>query len=70
MSTARSTLISSQVFFLIFRETLETSIIVSVLLAFIRQNLGPEKDAYTYKKLLKQVGNLLAQSDCYRISLC
>jgi high-affinity iron transporter len=44
------------VFFIVFRETLETAIIVSVLLAFLKQTLdGPSRDAATYKKLVKQV---------------
>ncbi|KAI9721598.1 MAG: hypothetical protein M1828_005088 [Chrysothrix sp. TS-e1954] len=43
------------IFFICFRECLETSIIVSVLLAFLRQTLGPEKDPIVYKKLRKQV---------------
>lgn len=43
------------VFFICFRECLETSIIVSVLLAFLKQTLGPERDAATYKKLVRQV---------------
>ncbi|KAF2119959.1 plasma membrane iron permease, partial [Lophiotrema nucula] len=43
------------VFFICFRETLETSIIVSVLLAFLKQTLGPEHDAVIRKKLVKQV---------------
>ncbi|KAI9779533.1 MAG: hypothetical protein M1839_007341 [Geoglossum umbratile] len=43
------------VFFIVFRETLETSIIVSVLLAFLKQTLSPEKDAVTHKKLVRQV---------------
>jgi high-affinity iron transporter len=44
------------VFFVIFRETLETVIIVSVLLAFLKQTLdGPNRDVSTYKKLVKQV---------------
>ncbi|KAI9845922.1 MAG: hypothetical protein M1837_004458 [Sclerophora amabilis] len=43
------------VFFIVFRETLETSIIVSVLLAFLKQTLGPERDPVVYKKLVKQV---------------
>ncbi|KAI9845594.1 MAG: hypothetical protein M1838_001678 [Thelocarpon superellum] len=42
-------------FFIVFRETLETSIIVSVLLAFLKQTLGPDRDAVTYKRLVKQV---------------
>lgn len=43
------------VFFICFRETLETSIIVSVLLAFLKQTLGHDRDVATYKKLKKQV---------------
>ncbi|KAF2203098.1 plasma membrane iron permease-like protein [Delitschia confertaspora ATCC 74209] len=43
------------VFFICFRECLETSIIVSVLLAFLKQTLGPEKDAAISKKLVRQV---------------
>ncbi|KAI9753450.1 MAG: orotidine 5'-phosphate decarboxylase [Chaenotheca gracillima] len=43
------------VFFIVFRETLETSIIVSVLLAFLKQTLGPERDPAVYKKLVRQV---------------
>ena len=44
------------VFFICFRECLETSIIVSVLLAFLKQTLGPDRDAAVYKKLVRQVG--------------
>lgn len=43
------------VFFICFRECLETSIIVSVLLAFLKQTLGPEHDKAVYKRLVKQV---------------
>ncbi|OMP84329.1 Plasma membrane iron permease [Diplodia seriata] len=43
------------VFFIVFRECLETVIVISVLLAFLKQTLGAEGDAATYKKLLKQV---------------
>lgn len=43
------------VFFIVFRETLETSIIVSILLAFLRNQLGPQQDVQVYKKLRKQV---------------
>jgi high-affinity Fe2+/Pb2+ permease len=47
------------VFFVVFRETLETVIIVSVLLAFLKQTLdGPSRDVQTYKKLVKQVRSL------------
>ncbi|RDW95273.1 hypothetical protein BP5796_01036 [Coleophoma crateriformis] len=47
---------SVPVFFIVFRETLETSIIVSVLLAFLKQTLdGPHADLVTHKKLVKQV---------------
>ena len=43
------------VFFICFRECLETSIIVSVLLSFLKQTLGAEGDRAAYKKLVKQV---------------
>ncbi|KAF4445488.1 high-affinity iron transporter [Fusarium austroafricanum] len=43
------------VFFICFRECLETSIIVSVLLAFLKQSVGGEGDRETYKRLLRQV---------------
>ena len=44
------------VFFIVFRETLETAIIVATLLAFLKQTLdGPERDVATYKKLVRQV---------------
>ncbi|KAI9763656.1 MAG: hypothetical protein M1840_000370 [Geoglossum simile] len=43
------------VFFIVFRETLETSIIVSVLLAFLKQTLDGEQNAVTHKKLVRQV---------------
>jgi high-affinity iron transporter len=43
------------VFFIVFRETLETTIIVAVLLSFLKQQLGPDKDRNVYKKLRNQV---------------
>lgn len=44
------------VFLVVFRETLETVIIVSVLLAWLKQTLdGPNKDVKVYKKLRRQV---------------
>jgi high-affinity Fe2+/Pb2+ permease len=50
---------SVPVFFVVFRETLETVIIMSVLLAFLKQTLdGPNRDVSTYKKLVKQVRSL------------
>ncbi|GBF66363.1 plasma membrane iron permease [Trichophyton mentagrophytes] len=54
------------VFFIVFRETLETSIIVSILLAFLRNQLGPQQDVQVYKKLRKQVwlGTLLGLIIC------
>jgi high-affinity iron transporter len=49
-------LFSPPVFLLVFRETLETSIIVSVLLAFLKQTLGgPDRDAKVYHALRRQV---------------
>lgn len=45
-----------QIFFVVFRESLEAVIIVSVLLAFLKQGLGgPTQDKAVYKLLLKQV---------------
>jgi hypothetical protein len=47
---------SVPVFFVVFRETLETVIIVSVLLAFLKQTLdGPNADKKVYRKLVRQV---------------
>lgn len=43
------------IFFIVFRETIETGIVISVLLSFLRQQLGPEQDPVVYKKLRKQV---------------
>ncbi|KAJ5312856.1 hypothetical protein N7508_003686 [Penicillium antarcticum] len=43
------------VFFICFRECLETTVVVSVLLAFLKQSLGAEEDKATYKRLVKQV---------------
>lgn len=53
---------SVPVFFVVFRETLETVIIVSVLLAFLKQTLdGPNADKRVYRKLVRQVGFLLSK---------
>lgn len=47
---------SVPVFLVVFRETLETVIIVSVLLAFLKQTLdGPNRDVTVYKRLVRQV---------------
>lgn len=47
---------SVPVFFVVFRESLETVIICSVLLAFLKQSLdGPNRDVAVYKKLVRQV---------------
>lgn len=47
---------SVQIFFIAFRETLEASIIISVLLAFLKQGLGhPDQDQKLYKRLVWQV---------------
>lgn len=44
------------VFLVVFRETLETAIIVSILLAFLKQTLdGPQTDRHIYKALRRQV---------------
>lgn len=58
---------SVPVFFVVFRETLETAVIVSVLLAWLKQTLdGPQSDPVVYKKLVKQVwyGTLLGLLIC------
>lgn len=45
-----------QIFFIVFRETLEAVVVVSVLLAFLKQGLGgAADDPATYKKLKRQV---------------
>ncbi|KAF6821672.1 high-affinity iron transporter [Colletotrichum sojae] len=47
---------SVPVFLVVFRESLETVIIVSVLLAFLKQTLdGPERDPDVYRSLRRQV---------------
>lgn len=47
---------SVPVFFIVFRETLEVSIIVAVLLAFLKQTLdGPNRDVAVYRRLVRQV---------------
>lgn len=52
------------VFLVVFRETLETVIIVSVLLAFLKQTLdGPSNDPKIYKTLVRQVSCL--DTCCY-----
>jgi len=44
------------VFFIVFRETLETSIIASILLSFLKQTFGgPEHDQVAYKRLVRHV---------------
>ena len=45
-----------QIFFIVFRESLEAVIVVSVLLAFLKQGLGSStEDPKVYKKLKRQV---------------
>lgn len=45
-----------QIFFVVFRETLEAVVVVSVLLAFLKQGLGGStEDPVVYKKLKRQV---------------
>ena len=49
---------SVPVFLIVFRESLETVIIVSILLAFLKQTLdGPDRDPKVYKKLVRQVSS-------------
>lgn len=51
---------SVPVFLIVFRESLETVIIVAVLLAFLKQTLdGPDQDKQVYKKLVRQVSRML-----------
>ena len=45
---------SVPVFFVVFRETLETAVIVSVLLAFLKQMLQ-STDHTIYRRLVKEV---------------
>lgn len=57
------------VFLVVFRETLETAIIVSILLAFIKQTLdGPDGDKPIYKTLRRQVrlSERLIRSVCFK----
>lgn len=56
-----------QIFFVVFRESLEAVIVVSVLLAFLRQGLGgATDDPVVYKKLVRQVwlGSILGVVVC------
>ncbi|KAF8005187.1 hypothetical protein HF325_000644 [Metschnikowia pulcherrima] len=56
-----------QIFFVVFRETLEAVVVVSVLLAFLKQGLGgATNDPVVYKKLRKQVwlGAILGVGVC------
>ncbi len=47
---------SVPVFLITFRESIETAIIVAVLLAFLKQTLGnTEQDSKVYKRLVRQV---------------
>ena len=47
---------SVPVFLVVFREALETVIIISILFAFLKQTLdGPERNVKVYKKLVAQV---------------
>lgn len=45
-----------QVFFIAFRECLEASVVISVLLSFLKQSLGqPDQDQQVYKRLVRHV---------------
>ncbi|KXJ86037.1 iron permease FTR1/Fip1/EfeU [Microdochium bolleyi] len=63
-------LFSVPVFFIIFRETLETSIIVSVLLAFLKQTLPAPSDAPLAARMRRQVwlGTLFGALICLVIA--
>ncbi|GME76952.1 unnamed protein product [Ambrosiozyma monospora] len=43
-----------QIFFVVFRETIEAVIVISVLLAFVKQGIGA-KQPQLYKKLIRQI---------------
>lgn len=62
---------SLPIFFIIFRETTEAAIIVSVLLSFLSQVLTTD---FTIKKRLqrqvKQQANILASPSCRVLFLC
>lgn len=63
-------LFSVPVFFIIFRETLETSIIVSVLLAFLKQTLPSPSDAPLATRMRRQIwlGTFAGSAICLVIS--
>jgi high-affinity iron transporter len=47
---------SVPVFLVVFRETIEAAVVISVLLAFLKQTLeGPNRDVIAYKSLVRQV---------------
>jgi len=56
------------VFFIVFRETVETGIVISILLSYIKQQLGPSQDAQLYKKLRKQVRTWIPTLVCINSS--
>lgn len=61
---------SVPVFLVVFRETIEAGIIISVLLAFLKQTLGSaneETHKAVYKSLLKQV-SFQWQTSCFLLS--
>lgn len=60
---------SVEIFFIVFRESLEASIIISVLLAFIKQGIGKADDRRLYKRLVWQVwiGAALGLFICFAI---
>lgn len=59
---------SVPVFLIVFRETLETVIIVSVLLAFLKLSLdGTDGSKTTYKRLTRQVSpSFLPNAKCWK----
>ncbi|OJJ65796.1 hypothetical protein ASPBRDRAFT_667349 [Aspergillus brasiliensis CBS 101740] len=54
------------VFFICFRECLETTVVVSVLLAILKQSLYND-DRATYKRLIKQLGSGLGLCICLAV---
>lgn len=68
--SSNSNVFAVPVFLVVFREALETVIIVSILLAFLKQTLdGPQKDARVYKALRKQVISVSSASSWLRPSI-
>jgi high-affinity iron transporter len=46
---------SVEIFFIVFRECLEASVIISVLLSFVKQGVGSNQDPKLYRRLVWQI---------------